>query len=223
MGEDTAARAVCGEGDLAEIVALDAVHAVVTGEAFVEERVIGIEQFGDAAVVAEDVVEGQFRLAAHGAAEVSVQFDGGIAPATEGGTHGVEFLLLFRRDLVRRDLAQFVEAFPDLFLRPILPRVPVEDAAFIDADAFDVAREQPLPDEILDELMGSAVGQQAVHLGLQVLAKLTAGGEFGELRIRHGGPEEIGQARREGMFVEIRMLACCCGGFDTLGAEEEAG
>ena len=58
MAEQAASRLV-GDHDAAEVASVDAGDAVVPGQAFVHERVIGCQQIDDAAVLAHDAVEEQ--------------------------------------------------------------------------------------------------------------------------------------------------------------------
>jgi hypothetical protein len=47
------------------------------------------------------------------------------------------------------------------------------------------------------------------------------GGEADEFVVRHGGPEEIGEARGKGIFVKKRRNCGAGWGFDVLFVEEE--
>ena len=75
----------------------------------------------------------------------------------------------------------------------------------VDVDALDVARLQPLADEVLDQRLGARVGQHPLHLRVEVLAQLAALGEPEQLVVRHRGPEEIGEPRGQRVFVDERM------------------
>ena len=63
MPEDTAARAVRGQGHAAEMAALDAGNPVVRGQTLVQPGMVGGQEIEDAAVPAQDTVEEQLGLA----------------------------------------------------------------------------------------------------------------------------------------------------------------
>src|SRR5206468_4571480 len=57
----------------AEPAPINVRHAVVSGQTLVDERVIRIQQLDDVAVLPNDAVEEQLRLAAHGLAKIVVE------------------------------------------------------------------------------------------------------------------------------------------------------
>src|SRR5262245_1923972 len=61
------------QGDASEMCSLDVRDAVVDRKTFVEERVVGGQQFERAAVLTDDAVEEQLRLALHRCAQRSVE------------------------------------------------------------------------------------------------------------------------------------------------------
>ena len=71
-----------GQLHFAEDTAGDARDAVVPGEPIVDERIVGVEEFEDAAVLAHDVVEEQLCLANHRRTEVRVEFVNVRGPAS---------------------------------------------------------------------------------------------------------------------------------------------
>ena len=73
--EQAAARAV-GERHAAEPAPADVGDAVVARQALVHERVVGVDEIEDAAIVADDGVEEQLRLARERVAEVAVELPG---------------------------------------------------------------------------------------------------------------------------------------------------
>ena len=74
---------IAGEADAAEVAAEDVRDAVVPGEAFVEERVVRREEIRHGAVLTQDALHKELRLAAHRLAEVVVEINE--APGVGGG------------------------------------------------------------------------------------------------------------------------------------------
>ena len=72
LPEQTLAR-VIGNGDAAEPAAVDVRHAVMARQPFVDERVVAAEQVEGAALLAEDALEEQLRLALKRLAQVVVE------------------------------------------------------------------------------------------------------------------------------------------------------
>ena len=65
VAEQTTACAVGGQGDSTEVAAAHVRDPIVPGQPLVQERVIGVEQIEHAALLPEDAVDEELRLAAH--------------------------------------------------------------------------------------------------------------------------------------------------------------
>ena len=75
LGEEAAADGVVGDfHDFGIFVSLDSGDAVVTGEAFVEDGEIGVDEVGDGKVVFEEVAEEAFGFPDHRLLEHGVEF-----------------------------------------------------------------------------------------------------------------------------------------------------
>ena len=62
---------------------------------------------------------------------------------------------------------------------------------------------QPLAGEILRQRLGLGIAEHAPDLGVQIPAEFAGVGEREELRVGHGTPEEVGEPRGEGVFVDV--------------------
>ena len=72
MAKQAAARIVLHR-DTPEVAAIDARHTVVASQPLVQKGVVGAQQVEDAAILADDALEEQLRLAAHRATQVVVE------------------------------------------------------------------------------------------------------------------------------------------------------
>ncbi len=72
----------------------------------------------------------------------------------------------------------------------------------VGGDGGEVADLEPLAGEIVDEGAGSGVLEHAHDFGLEIAAEPFFGGEGEQPIVGHGAPEEIGEARGEGEFVD---------------------
>src|SRR5205807_4469062 len=72
LAQDAAAHRVL-DGDAAHFLALDAVDLVELRQAFVDKGVVGVDDLQDTAVLADDRVEEQDRLLAHGRGQLVVE------------------------------------------------------------------------------------------------------------------------------------------------------
>ena len=73
LAEQAAPHAVVAELDATELAAVDVRDAVVLGQALVQERVVRLQQVEHAAILAQDVLEQEFRLLAEGLPQVVVE------------------------------------------------------------------------------------------------------------------------------------------------------
>ncbi len=130
-----------GHRDAAELVAVDALHPVMLGQALVDERVVRCQQIGDAAVLAQRASDQELGF------------------------------------LLERQAQIIVEVREGSRIR-LYPR--------------DIAQEQPLADEVLDQRLRARVSQQASDLGLhdRRVAEPTPLGHGQELVIGHAAPQE---------------------------------
>ena len=127
MAEQPAARLI-RDGHLAEVAAVDVGDPVVLRQPLVDERVVGRQELGDAAVLAHDVLEQELGLAPHRLPQVVVEI----------------------RELL-----------------DVRPR------------ALQVAQEQPLAGEVLDERRRARIGEHSLDLLVEnvALAELALRGE----------------------------------------------
>ena len=208
VGEDAAARRVLRQADAAHLRAFDVEirQVVMLRETFVEEGVIGIEEFQHAAVLSHDMGEGHLGFTTHGATQFAVEFH--VLAIGESLATGLDdlFAFLFLLGRERSLRAEFVQALACPAELAFFTAVASKHDEGVDVDAVDVADLEPLPDEVLDERLGAGIGEHALYLGVEVLAQFAFLGETEELGIRHGGPEEIAEARGERVFIDERML-----------------
>ena len=156
-----------GQVDPAHLVALDALDPVVLRQPLVEERVVAVDQLQQAPVLADDVLEEHLRLAPHGPAEVAGQLELAEAaePPAERLAGRLQFLLLglgefcrWLADQLRNRARRRSASGSGGSSREITARALIEHG-------LDVARLEPLADEVPDELRRARVGEHPLDLG----------------------------------------------------------
>ena len=87
----------------------------------------------------------------------------------------------------------------------------------------DVAQEQPLRREVVDERVGARVCEHARDLARQAarLRQLARGGDVEQLVVRHAAPEEVRQARRELHVADAQTVAPGCAPAGCARCEQE--
>ncbi len=201
----------------------------MAGQFLVEEGVIAFQKVEDAAILAKDISEEHLGFLPHGFAQRAIQFDGGF------GEEGTALVALSQAvgplivglacragvgHLVRK-LGEKLLPSPDQFL--LFPGVARQHHPGIDVDAIHVAGLEPLAGEILDQRICAFVGQHSLRLKAEILSQLTALGEAEELIVGHGGPNEIGEPRSQGIFIDEWVRFGAALRERVLDAEEEAG
>src|SRR5205814_7324568 len=73
LSEQPATRAVGGKQSPPESFGVHARNPVVPGQTLVEERIVGVQQVEHAAILADDTVEEQLRLALEGLTQIVVE------------------------------------------------------------------------------------------------------------------------------------------------------
>jgi len=80
---------------------------------------------------------------------------------------------------------------------------------------------KPLADKVADHPARLGIPQHAVNLGAELFPKFPLFRQSEKLRVRHGTPQEIGQARCQGEFVHAGLRGRIIGIRLDFGAEQE--
>ena len=189
---------------------------------FIQECVVAIEEFQHAAIFAHNMAEIHLGLLPHGLPQRTVQLDRRTAePAAALLDQTVAFALFFGRESGFG--LEFLKPPPGLLQILFFAILSAQHRARIDVDAFDVAHLEPLPGEILDQLLRTTVRQHAFDLRGHVRPQLAAFGETKQFVVRHGGPEEIREPRRQCILINQRMGFDGPAGFAVLHAKQKPG
>ena len=187
----------------------DALDPVVLRQPLVEERVVAVEQLQEAPVLPDDVLEEHLRLAPHGLPEVAGQLE--FAEAAERRPNVsralLQLLLLAGGELLGRLADELPEPRPPPFRLGVGRLVAGDHGGRVDEHRLDVARLEPLADEVADELRRARVGEHPLDLGLEVRAELVLAGQAEQLVVGHGRPEEVREPRGQGVLVDRRIPA----------------
>ena len=177
----------------------DAGYAVQPRELLVEEGVVAVDEFGDRPVFAHDVPEdtsrfpGAWPCACRRRARRALRFHRGV----DAG----------REPLGRRARCRARNAWRNARRSSSSPASRIDDLARIDWRCLRCRAPEPLAGEVLREAGPRAfVGQHALDLRPQLLAQLAAGREREQLVVGHRRPQEIGQARGQRIFIDVRDL-----------------
>ena len=114
----------------------------------------------------------------------------------------LQLLLLGVGEFFGRLADQLPEPRPTAFRLGVRHLVAGDHGGRVDEHRLDVAGLEPLADEVAEELRRPRVGEHPLDLGLEVRAELVLAGQPDQLGVGHRRPEEVGQPRGQGVFVD---------------------